>query len=136
MKKRIGSILMAVCMMMTLLPLTAMAGSTDSCSGEPCDHEAAIDAIHYDTLAEALSAATGGQTVTLLKDIDNSVDAEDYGGKVSYTLKASTTLDGDGHTISGHIGVYIPAEGATVKNVKFMNIHNNVVVDEATCEKK
>ena len=135
MKKRIGSILMAVCMIMTLLPLTAMAASTDSCLEDSCSHEAAINTTHYDTLTEALSAATEGQTVMLLKNIDNSVDAEDYGGKVSYTLKASTTLDGDGHTISGHIGVYIPAEGATVQNVKFMNIHNKVVVDEATCEK-
>ena len=47
---------------------------------------------------------------------------------------AGVTLDGAGHTISGHIGVRINAAGGTVKNVKFVNIHNNVVVDPDTCE--
>ena len=122
-----------------MLPMAARATSGVECEdGETCVHQAAITAdgvtIHYETLQQALNAATNGQTVTLLNDIDNSVTKAGYSGGINYSLKADTTLDGDGHTLSGHIGVYIPAAGATVQNVKFVNIHNNTVVDEDTCE--
>ena len=89
---------------------------------------------YYDTLTQALSAAQSGQTVTLLKDIDNSVGKAGYTGGINYSLKAGTILDGGGHTISGHVGVHIPAAGAAVQNVKFLNIHNNTKVDQDTCD--
>lgn len=116
-----------------------MAYSTTACNGgENCTHEAAITnegtTTHYGTLTEALSAATKGQTITLLKNIDNSVTAGDYSKGINYSLNAGTTLDGNGHTLSGHIGVNIPAAGATVQNVKFVNIHNSTVVDKDTCK--
>ena len=134
--RKIGSALMAVIMTLSLLPVNVMAASTTECSGgDGCSHEAAITATHYDTLAEALSAAEEGQTVKLLKDIDNSVDDPNYEKGINYSLKAGTTLDGDGHTISGHIGVYIPAAGATVTNVKFVDIHNDTEVDKASCDR-
>lgn len=117
----------------------ALADSTTDCAGgDNCNHQAAITngetTTHYETLTEALSVASGSQTITLLKDIDNSVTTEDYSKGINYSLKAGTTLDGNGHTLRGHIGVHIPAAGATVKNVKFVDIHNSTEVDEATCK--
>ncbi|MBM6924920.1 S-layer homology domain-containing protein [Pseudoflavonifractor phocaeensis] len=139
MKKKFLSTILALAMVLSLLPVTAGAEGVTNCQGgDTCTHEAAITkdgtTTHYDTLKEALNAATDGQTVTLLKNIDNSVDKEGYDKGINYTLQAGTTLDGKGHTLSGHIGVHIPAAGATVKNVNFINIHNTTEVDEDTCE--
>lgn len=124
MKRTVLALLLAVFMAATLMTVGAAAEG----------NEAEIGGTEYATLTEALNAATYGQTVTLLKDIDNSITAADYKGGINYSLKAGVTLDGDDHTISGHIGVHINAAGGTVKNVKFVNIHNNVVVDADTCE--
>ena len=124
MKRTVLALLLAVFMAATLMTVGAAAE----------DNEAEIGGTKYATLTEALNATTYGQTVTLLKDIDNSITAEGYKGGINYSLKAGVTLDGAGHTISGHIGVRINAAGGTVKNVKFVNIHNNVVVDPDTCE--
>ena len=124
MKRTVLALLLAVLMAATLMTVGAAAE----------DYEAAIGDTEYDTLTEALSKAKSGQTVTLLKDIDNSITADGYKSGINYSLKAGVTLDGDGHTLSGHIGVYINAAGGTVKDVKFVNIHNNVEVDADTCE--
>ena len=58
MKKRTLSIILILCMMLTMLPVTALAASDTSCDGgESCKHEAAIGNTHYDTLSEAIEAA-------------------------------------------------------------------------------
>ena len=124
MKRTVLALLLAVFMAATLMTVGAAAEGK----------EAAIGSTEYATLTEALSNAQSGDTVRLLKDIDNSIDAEGYKGGINYSLKAGVTLDGAGHTISGHIGVWINAAGGTVKNVKFKNIHNDVEVDADTCE--
>lgn len=124
MKRTVLALLLAVFMAATLMTVGAAAE----------DYEAAIGSTKYAKLTDALSKAQSGQTVTLLKDIDNSITAGGYTGGINYSLKAGVTLDGNGHTISGHIGVRINAAGGTVKNVKFEDIHNNVVVDPDTCE--
>ena len=133
-RTRIGSILLALALVLTLLPATALAAGVECSDGADCTHEAAIGSTHYETLQEALNAATNGDTVKLLKDIDNSVTNESYKTGISYSLKAGATLDGNDHKLSGHIGVYINAAGGTVKNVKFENIHNSTVVDKDTCD--
>ena len=124
MKRTVLALLLAVLMAATLMTVGAAAE----------DYEAAIGSTEYATLTEALSNAHSGDTVRLLKNIDNSIGAEGYKGGIEYRLNEGVTLDGAGHTISGHIGVRINAAGGTVKNVKFVNIHNNVVVDPDTCE--
>ena len=124
MKRTVLALLLAVFMAATLMTVGAAAEG----------NEAAIDGTEYATLTEALSEAKSGDTVRLLKNIDNSIDADGYTSGINYSLKAGVTLDGADHTISGHIGVRINAAGGTVKNVKFVNIHNNVVVDADTCE--
>ena len=124
MKRTVLALLLAVLMAATLMTVGAAAE----------DYEAAIGSTEYATLTEALSNAHSGQTVRLLKDIDNSITAGGYTGGINYSLNEGVTLDGADHTISGHIGVRINAAGGTVKNVKFENIHNKVVVDADTCE--
>lgn len=125
MKRTVLALLLAVFMAATLMTVGAAAEG----------NEAAIGSTEYAKLTEALSNAHSGQTVRLLKDIDNSITAVGYTGGINYSLKAGVTLDGADHTISGHIGVRINAAGGTVKNVKFVNIHNDVVVDADTCDK-
>ena len=133
---RLGSILLVLAMLLALLPVSVLAGSTDTClGGEDCSHQAAIGSTHYDTLTEALAAAEADETVTLLTDIDNSLDNPNYKGGLSYILNAGTTLDGAGHTLSGHIGVHIPAAGATVTNVEFRDLHNDTEVKQSDCDK-
>ena len=124
MKRTVLALLLAVFMAATLMTVGAAAE----------DYEAAIGSTKYAKLTEALSEAKSGDTVRLLKNIDNSIDADGYTSGINYSLKAGVTLDGADHTISGHIGVRINAAGGTVKNVKFENIHNDVVVDADTCE--
>ena len=124
MKRTVLALLLAVFMAATLMTVGAAAEG----------NEAAIGSTEYAKLTEALSNAQRGDTVRLLKDIDNSITAVGYTGGINYSLNEGVTLDGDGHTISGHIGVRINAAGGTVKNVKFENIHNDVVVDADTCE--
>lgn len=124
MKRTVLALLLAVFMAATLMTVGAAAE----------DYEAAIGSTKYAKLTEALSEAKSGQTVTLLKDINNSITADGYKSGIEYRLNEGVTLDGAGHTISGHIGVRINAAGGTVKNVKFVNIHNNVEVDPDTCK--
>ena len=68
----------------------------------------------YETLAEAVAAATAGQTITLISDVADA-------GNVS--LKAGVTLDGDGHKVTGNSAVWINKAGGTVQNVVFEDIH-------------
>lgn len=124
MKRTVLALLLAVLMAATLMTVGAAAE----------DYEAAIGSTKYAKLTEALSKAQSGDTVRLLKNIDNSIDAEGYTGGIEYRLNEGVTLDGADHTISGHIGVRINAAGGTVKNVKFEDIHNKEVVDPDTCE--
>ena len=124
MKRTVLALLLAVFMAATLMTVGAAAEG----------NEAAIGDTEYDTLTEALSKAQSGDTVRLLKDIDNSITAVGYKGGINYSLNEGVTLDGADHTISGHIGVRINAAGGTVQNVKFENIHNDVEVDPDTCK--
>lgn len=124
MKRTVLALLLAVFMAATLMTVGAAAEG----------NEAAIGSTEYAKLTEALSNAQRGDTVRLLKDIDNSIGTKGYTGGINYSLNEGVTLDGDGHTISGHIGVRINAAGGTVQNVKFENIHNDVEVDPDTCK--
>lgn len=80
---------------------------------------AKIGSTEYATFAAAVNAATNGQIITLLADIEDA-------GNIN--LKAGVTLNGDNHEISGNSAIHINAAGGTVKNVNFENIHNDAVV--------
>lgn len=61
-------ILTGCILLICMLIVTVSAASTENCSGD-CSHQAAIGTTHYDTLAEAITAAEAGSTVTLLSDV-------------------------------------------------------------------
>ena len=91
--RKIGKGLPALicCMLLVCgIAVTAMAAPTENCPGG-CSHAAAIGTTHYDSLAEALSAATNGCTVTVLAD--QTVPA--------LTLDKAITLDLGGKTLTG-----------------------------------
>ena len=95
-KKRLLASLMCLCLLVGLLPATALAaGVTDCPGGEACNHEAAIEGMHYDTLKEAMGAAKNGETVDLLRNVTLTKSVE-TAGKVS-----GITLDLNGHNIDG-----------------------------------
>ena len=114
MKKRTLSIILILCMMLTMLPVTALAASDTSCDGgESCKHEAAIGNTHYDTLSEAIEAAKSGEEVDLLKDVDVSTTGLQIGSDI--------TLDLNGHAI----------KAASTENGK-IKISGNVTLQDDT----
>ena len=74
MKKRFLSIMMALCLALSLLPATALAAEDTGVEceqGDSCTtHTAAIGSVHYTSLADAISAAGELETVKLLKDVE------------------------------------------------------------------
>ena len=92
MKRKLLATLLALCLIVGMIPVAASASSETNCpGGDTCTYAAAIGNTHYDTLQEAITAASPGQTIKLCKDIDPSQPIE-----VSKTL----TLDLAGHKIS------------------------------------
>ena len=66
---------------------------------------ASVDGVNYATLAEAINAATAGQTITFLADITENV-----------TISKNLTIDGAGKT---YIGKMTLKADTTIKNVNF-----------------
>ena len=54
----------------------------------------------YDNLAQALTAAQDGDTITLMKDIENLDDSSITQPSGVYTITKAITLNGNGHSIS------------------------------------
>ena len=84
----------------------------------------------YASLAEAISAAKSGDTITLLADVVNT----DYAvaNAIDIKLASGVTLDGNGKTISGNVKVTVSSEGGvTIKNANFRDIHNAADVSDA-----
>lgn len=97
MKRRILGILLAAMMLVSLVPMAALAD-------EPVTAEAVVNGTdYYATLPEAVAAAKAGDTVKVLKDIVVTKDMDDHGdGNVSYayiTVDKKLTLDLNGKTI-------------------------------------
>ena len=93
MKKRLFAILLTVCLVVSMAPAALAA----DCSGE-CSHEAAIGNVHYDTFAEAITAAnaaTEAVTIELLSNVKLST-----GITVNNPNAVKTTIDGAKHTIT------------------------------------
>ena len=75
----------------------------------------------FATLAEAVLGASEGDTILMLKDFANT----NYSNAANLALNKNAVLDGNGHTIEGNVSVYVNADGGTVRNIVFKNIHNN-----------
>ena len=108
MKKKALSLILAVCMMLTMMP-SAIAASVDVSGGEEtCSHEAAIGTTHYDTFEEAVEAAGEDQTVTLLNDAETAL----------VEIKKPIQIDGQGHTLwVERLNVY---DDTTIENLKIV----------------
>ena len=86
---------MLLTLMMALgLCSVSWAEATANCTGS-CEHEAAIGATHYDTLAEAITATGTGDTVKLLADA-TGVDITGPGDRL-------VTIDLNGHNLTGSV---------------------------------
>ncbi len=86
---------MALALVMALgLCSVSWAETTANCTGS-CEHEAAIDGTHYDTLAEAITATKIGDTVKLLADA-TGVDITGPGDRM-------VTIDLNGHKLTGSV---------------------------------
>ena len=102
MKRKLLATLLALCLIVGMIPVAASANSTTDCpGGDTCTYAAAIGNTHYDTLQEAITAASPGQTIKLCNDIDPSQPIE-----VSKTL----TLDLAGHKISNTSPIWDDSE--------------------------
>ena len=102
MKRKLLATLLALCLIVGMIPVAASANSMTDCpGGDTCTHAAAIGNTHYDTLQEAITAASPGQTIKLCNDIDPSQPIE-----VSKTL----TLDLAGHKISNTSPIWDDSE--------------------------
>ncbi len=111
-----------------MVTLTTEKGETVTTSLEEQFAVAKIGEVTFASLKEALTAATDGDTITLLKDVT-------YAGseKGLFNITKSITLDGAGHTISGYgtrgsnsTTLAINHEGTerisvTLKNLKIKN---------------
>ena len=106
MKKKLLSVVLALAMVLSLMPAAFAATGTACPGGESCTHEAAIGETHYDTLKEAMNAATIGSTVKLLKNVNKQyvVTAKCYnvtvdlnGFNITTTEGAALKFDGKGN---------------------------------------
>ena len=138
MKRKMLSMLMALAMILSLLPVTALAADGTTCAGgEDCTHVAAIGDTHYDTLAEAVAAVhekTGtdrmsNTVITLLRDASGGGIGAGYqsisDGTTSGNNPVSFTLDLNGHTYT----VEAPAVGSSGTETNgFQLLKDSVVV--------
>ena len=121
MKKKALSLILAVCMMLTMMP-SAIAASVDVSGGEEtCSHEAAIGTTHYDTFEEAVEAAGEDQTVTLLNDAETAL----------VEIKKPIQIDGQGHTLwVERLNVY---DDTTIENLKIVRAEGSTQTTVSVC---
>ena len=103
MKKRFLSILMALCLALSLLPATALATEDTGVAcdgGAECDHVAEIGDLHYDTLAGAVAAVPDDTetTIKLLKIANGDGIKVTTGKKIIFDLN-NCTYNIDGTTV-------------------------------------
>ena len=99
MKRKFFAAFLSLCMVMSLVPMTALAAEDvgtqepetgTSCEGTNCNHVAAVGDLHYNTLQGAVDAGTE-QTIILLQDVILTDGVE---------VDKHTTIDLNGHSIS------------------------------------
>ena len=99
MKRKFFAAFLSLCMVISLVPMTALAAEDvgtqepetgTSCEGTNCNHVAAVGDLHYNTLQGAVDAETK-QTIILLQDVILTDGVE---------VDKHTTIDLNGHSIS------------------------------------
>ena len=110
-----GRLLLALCMVLTLTPVTVFAASSDTCpGGSTCAHAAAIGNVHYDTLQEAIDEAASGSEIVLLKNTDETEVRFKKEG--TYTLNLNEKTLSTTAVNSDIIGILTPNLTLTIKN--------------------
>lgn len=131
MKKKLCSILLALTMVLTLLPVSALAeegtpaeapaGESTPTEAPAASNVAKIGDQEYATLAKAVEAAESGATITLLKDATE--------GAIIPADK-TITLDLNSKTLKGQAQVFDVYGNLTIKNgtVEMNSTENNVAI--------
>lgn len=132
MKKRILTVLLAVCLVFALGTVSALADfSADCAGGDSCNHEAAIGTTHYDTLSEAIAAANNSKettvTVTLLKSVSVTLQSNSNTTGAYTITRSGVTIDGSANkyeikatgtgTNCQHVFL-VKADNVTIRNLK------------------
>lgn len=86
------------------------------------ENVAQVGEVGYTTLAAAIAAATEGQTITLLDNVNESV-----------TISKAITINGNGKTLGGTVSLAVPASDTTMKfvNVVFKTANANSIITTA-----
>lgn len=119
-RTRIGSMLVCLAMLLSLLPVTALAAEGTECTESDCAHVAAIGNTHYGTLADAFNAAIHGDTVKVLKDsnIDEGIEISegnvvlDLNGKTVSYVQSKSNDDVGIIDINGTANVTVTGNGS------------------------
>ena len=106
--KKILAILLTVAMLFSVAAISASAAETDV---------AAIGEATYATLADAITAATAGDTITLIDDVTENV-----------TISKSITLDGGNNKYTGNITTSSTKANVVIKNVNFVDCADNYAI--------
>lgn len=106
--KKILAILLTVAMLFSVAAISASAADTDV---------AAIGEATYATLADAITAAGAGDTITLLDDVTENV-----------TISKDLTIDGAGYKYTGNILTNKSSANIVIKNVNFVDYGDNYPV--------
>ena len=137
MKKRILTVLLAVCLVFALGTVSALADlSADCAGGDNCNHEAAIGTTHYDTLSEAIAAANNSTettvTVTLLKNVSVTLQSNSNTTGAYTITRSGVTIDGgsNSYKITATAGT---ASGSNYQHI-FIIQANNVTISNLEIE--
>ena len=135
MKRRLLTLLLALAMVLTMLPMTALAATSEECAGDAsCKHEAAIGATHYDTLKEAINAVGDNQTIVLLHDVTHAEGMSINTGKtftVDFNEKTYTVSKPGAGSKNTETNAFqlIKGQNVTFKNGTIRLAEDNLVPD-------
>ncbi len=132
MKKRILTVLLAVCLVFALGTVTALAdGSTTSSSSDVGSIKSGDTTYYYvnaDDFVAAINAANEGSVVTLLKDITVSLDSvADTNGAINITK--NITINGGNNTITASTTSGKAVNRHVINVVNATAAINNVIID-------
>ena len=126
MKRKFFATFLSLCMVMSLIPMTALAAEATDCpDGDDCTHAAAIGSTHYGTLSAAISAVQE-ETKTNILLLDNVTEV------VTIPAKRNITLDLAGYTLKNN---ETPQDNNTNANDRHHTVINNgtlTIVDSSS----
>ena len=120
MRRKFLSVVLCVCMMLTMVPFAFAAG--DDTTNSPAVAVAKIGDVAYPSLESAVDAATSGKTIQLVADTKENI-----------TINKNLTLDLNGFTLNGGIEVGKPA--LTVNNAS-VTVQDNSEAQTGTIKRE